>query len=275
MGIIIRTAYNNNNWAGRCKNARRNNLQLKKCWNDVFNTGWKVDKKGNCLADCWECKLCRKYRWTNINGNFNKERAFGNAYFIFTDINTSLVLWGKSKIKKVENDQMYFNKFNAFPPERWIRNLSAQQLLGQKWGHGTFRYIDTKIEKNIGKLIVHHSVSKSILKDPIEPEITDREGRKILMKHLGRERSTKLIAKFKQSLTSYSCVICGFNFAEKYGLIGNGFIEAHHVKPIARLRENEKVSIKNLVAVCSNCHRMLHKEMPPLEWKKFRKMIKK
>jgi putative restriction endonuclease len=49
-----------------------------------------------------------------------------------------------------------------------------------------------------------------------------------------------------------------------YGEIGRDFIEAHHTKPVASLEENERVTVEDLLAVCSNCHRMLHRWMPLL-----------
>ena len=58
-----------------------------------------------------------------------------------------------------------------------------------------------------------------------------------------------------------SCAACGFNFEEVYGERGKDFIEVHHIKPISTL--NEKIEInpeKDLVPVCSNCHRMLHRK---------------
>lgn len=56
-----------------------------------------------------------------------------------------------------------------------------------------------------------------------------------------------------------SCAVCGFNFEERYGHVGKGFIEIHHKIPLAT--KNEEVIINpftDLVCVCSNCHRMLH-----------------
>jgi predicted HNH restriction endonuclease len=49
------------------------------------------------------------------------------------------------------------------------------------------------------------------------------------------------------------------SFREVYGEIGSGFAEAHHVLPLAQLAESVVSSSHDLVTVCANCHRMLHR----------------
>jgi len=94
--------------------------------------------------------------------------------------------------------------------------------------------------------------------DAVEPFMAS-EGTGQLRTHLRRERSKSLIDRFKAALTSFSCVTCDFDFLATYGEIGRGFIEAHHKVPVARLEPGAKTKIEDLAAVCSNCHRMLHR----------------
>lgn len=55
------------------------------------------------------------------------------------------------------------------------------------------------------------------------------------------------------------CMICGFDFEKKYGEIGKGFIEVHHVKPLFSLDEEVEINPEtDLVCICPNCHRMIH-----------------
>lgn len=57
-----------------------------------------------------------------------------------------------------------------------------------------------------------------------------------------------------------SCVVCGFNFEEVYGERGKDFIEVHHVNPLSTICEEVVIDPKNdLVSVCANCHRMIHR----------------
>ena len=55
-------------------------------------------------------------------------------------------------------------------------------------------------------------------------------------------------------------MICGFDFGEKYGLLGKGYIEVHHIKPLFEIDGETVVNPEtDLICVCSNCHRMLHR----------------
>ncbi len=85
------------------------------------------------------------------------------------------------------------------------------------------------------------------------------EGRAVLRTHLRRERSRKLIVEFKNSLSEARCEACGINFSEVYGDYGKDYIEAHHTVPVAQLEPGEKTSIKDLAALCANCHRVIHR----------------
>ena len=63
----------------------------------------------------------------------------------------------------------------------------------------------------------------------------------------------------------YTCCVCGFNFERVYGPLGENYIEVHHLKPIADIGKEYLIDpIKDLRPVCANCHRMLHKQRPPL-----------
>lgn len=37
------------------------------------------------------------------------------------------------------------------------------------------------------------------------------------------------------------------------------FAEAHHIVPLVQLDGAQSVSVDDLITVCANCHRMLHK----------------
>lgn len=57
------------------------------------------------------------------------------------------------------------------------------------------------------------------------------------------------------------CQICGFDFKNKYGYIGENYIEVHHKKPLFSLDEKLIPNPEtDLVTICSNCHRMIHRK---------------
>lgn len=270
MAVIIRTAFNNQSWNGQCQNADRDR-RLFQCHESVIDTGFKVTKKGQCAARCWEQSLCSTYGWHSTTGDFG-ERATGDVYFVYRDIDQSLVLWGKSKINKAEGNSLTFNRFKPLSENEQVRGLTYQYLesIGvPRWGSGTFRYISTEVANTLDTLI---SVADGTFVDPSE-ETWDTEGRSLLRRHVTKERSAKLIRAFKAQLTDYSCTVCGFSFQRAYGTLGAGFIEAHHTTPIATLTEQTKMSVSDLIAVCSNCHRMLHRSNPPLSREKLQSEI--
>jgi 5-methylcytosine-specific restriction endonuclease McrA len=84
------------------------------------------------------------------------------------------------------------------------------------------------------------------------------ENRKRVASHLRRERSKFLAAECKIR-DRYKCQVCGFRFEEAFGRLGSEFAEAHHLVPLHALRENTLTQLGDLVTVCSNCHRMLHR----------------
>jgi predicted HNH restriction endonuclease len=109
-----------------------------------------------------------------------------------------------------------------------------------------------------------------ILLDQVETNLETEEGRELLRQHIVRERSALLIARFKAIHRPLKCEVCGFDFAVAYGEMGKGFIEAHHVKPLVDVRPGDKTKLEDLAAVCSNCHRMLHRTYPSMSVEKLR-----
>jgi 5-methylcytosine-specific restriction protein A len=92
------------------------------------------------------------------------------------------------------------------------------------------------------------------------------EGRVLTRLHRTRERNRKLIdikkAKVLNAAGRLACEVCDFDFALRYGRRGEGFIEAHHTKPVHALPEGGTTKLDDLVLVCSNCHRMIHAARP-------------
>jgi|GEM_PF-1807681 hypothetical protein len=73
-----------------------------------------------------------------------------------------------------------------------------------------------------------------------------------------------------------NCIVCGFNFHEKYGDIGNDFIHIHHLRQLAEIgREYQIDPIQDLRPVCPNCHQMLHRHKPPFTIEELRSYINK
>lgn len=90
------------------------------------------------------------------------------------------------------------------------------------------------------------------------------EGGYIMRSHLVRERNSKVVKEAKRlfRLThggKLFCEVCGFDFSEKYGRIGDGFIEAHHIVEFSKTNGEYEIKPSDFTMVCSNCHSMLHR----------------
>jgi predicted HNH restriction endonuclease len=59
-----------------------------------------------------------------------------------------------------------------------------------------------------------------------------------------------------------ACIVCGVNFHERYGDIGDGFIHVHHLDPLSQAEGSREATVDDVRPVCPNCHAMLHRRRP-------------
>lgn len=102
-----------------------------------------------------------------------------------------------------------------------------------------------------------------VLPLPEDDEFEAPEGEVLLRLHKTRERSASLNRRKKaqalQQFGTLRCEVCDFDFRERYGELGEGFIECHHTIPLAQLPVGHMTRLTDLTLVCANCHRMLHR----------------
>jgi 5-methylcytosine-specific restriction protein A len=116
--------------------------------------------------------------------------------------------------------------------------------------------------------------------EPITAELQPdaEEGRLLTVLHLRRERNQRLVEKRKeaalQSSGSLRCEACDFDFTERYGDHGHGFIEAHHVQPLHTLTEPTRTKPEDLALLCANCHRMVHRNKTWLSLDELKRLIR-
>jgi 5-methylcytosine-specific restriction protein A len=111
-----------------------------------------------------------------------------------------------------------------------------------------------------------------------EDEAKAVDGRVLFRAHRVRERDQALVKKKKAAVLRRGdrllCEVCGLDFAEAYGPLGEGFIECHHTMPLA-LGVVRKTKIEDLAFVCPNCHRMLHRAKEPLSVEMLRVIVER
>ncbi len=77
-------------------------------------------------------------------------------------------------------------------------------------------------------------------------------------KRYERDLNNRKLAIKKHGL---DCYVCGFNFEDTYGDRGKDFIEVHHIQPLSTLEEAMEINPEtDLVPLCANCHRMVHRK---------------
>ncbi|WP_162145445.1 MrcB family domain-containing protein [Deinococcus ficus] len=83
--------------------------------------------------------------------------------------------------------------------------------------------------------------------------------RYVMHRRIERRRDIASKVKAKQGCT---CRACGFQYTDRYGPLGEDFIEVHHLKPLSSLELETAVAYdlqKDFAVLCANCHRMIHR----------------
>ena len=210
----------------------------------------------------------------------------------------------KDVVMNVESAKMYFRVFvHLINGESFNRTINAPAFdyyleniysdYGKTKLETALTALDKHIEYNVTRpkgspMLKVRKVHKKYLQflnsetnNTINEEDDEKyffEGKEYFKLHRKRERNNKLIQKAKQQHLkndpSLSCQVCGFSFINFYGQVGKGFIEAHHIIPISKLNKETKTKVEDIVLVCSNCHRMLHRRKARKNSiKKLRKLI--
>ena len=104
------------------------------------------------------------------------------------------------------------------------------------------------------------------------------EGKVFTRLHRYRERNRALVDRRKKGVLratgKLACEACDFDFAKTYGSRGEGYIEAHHTKPVSTLATDGRTRLEDLALLCANCHRMIHSAQPWLELSELKALLK-
>ena len=93
-----------------------------------------------------------------------------------------------------------------------------------------------------------------------------------LARHRKREAKlrTEKISEFMQAHEGrLFCEVtgCGFDFEKRYGALGRGYAQVHHLRPLSDYSSPAVTRLCDLAIVCANCHAMIHRndECRPLD----------
>jgi predicted HNH restriction endonuclease len=72
-----------------------------------------------------------------------------------------------------------------------------------------------------------------------------------------------------------NCSICGLSFGSLYGNVAKGYIQVHHVIPLATIGKKYVIDpIKDLRPVCANCHAVIHLRQPPFTIEEMKRIVR-
>ena len=133
-------------------------------------------------------------------------------------------------------------------------HFSRPTELTEKQYKGIKRYLSTSVKQS----------ATTDFEDGGETEFP--EGAKVQKQHYRFERNPTVVKLAKNNFYKrygrFFCEVCHFDFKESYGAIGKNFIEAHHIIPVCEMKAGSSTKAHDLIMLCSNCHRMVHKIRP-------------
>lgn len=193
---------------------------------------------------------------------------FHTDYDKFPKIGARYVMECQDYLAKTENELKKYpieevnlsiwNDYFKSNPDLKIEPKKSFDQVDWNWISQDFHLF---VHRNILKLYKPKSKSQNTKKIIEEFEPIGAEGKSKLAVHMRYERNSSLIKKIKEkaikSNPMLNCQVCEFSFYEKYGELGKGFIEAHHLSPLNETGER-KTTAKDIALLCSNCHKMIH-----------------
>jgi hypothetical protein len=99
------------------------------------------------------------------------------------------------------------------------------------------------------------------------------EGQRLISEVTVSVRNPKLVAAAKAHY-GFRCQVCDFSFEEKYGGLGKGFIEVHHLIPLAANQNRRANTVEDVRVLCANCHRMIHRKAKSIGLDELKRQLK-
>ena len=187
----------------------------------------------------------------------------------------------KAKFRNPNSVYMKLSNFSRYDPDYTGKSLQRGGKLEEAiW---TEFHDDRERLRSIAQVISDTSTRSNVaerivIQEPDDEENEFPEGKVLYRLHKMRERNSKAIRAFKQKASAKGelhCQVCGFDFTRTYGEVGSGYIECHHTVPVSEYKNKKSTTIDELVLVCANCHRMLHRKRPWLSIGDLSKLILK
>lgn len=173
--------------------------------------------------------------------------------------------------KRIDKETNYDIEFSI----RQARKYKFWDLFFTGWEEGPF--FIWKLRPELAKAIEdegYAQINQYLEEIPFEKEKTLVEGAKRTIIINTYERNPVARQKCIEFYKSI-CSVCNFDFEQRYGSYGKGFIHVHYLIPISEIGESYQIDpIKDLRPVCPNCHSMIHRSNPALSIQELKSMVK-
>ncbi|MDP1677531.1 MAG: EVE domain-containing protein [Bacteroidota bacterium] len=226
------------------------------------------------------------YLWRSISKSHIDGGIIGHGIIIgepqiYTSDDLQRYFFEKKRSEAKLRIQIAIDSFQIEPPKVSRQILKADSLLKDlsilSFANATNFELTKYQSKRIYDLYFGSESAFELTGD--EDAIEFPEGKIAYAVHRKRERNSKLIKEAKSQEYKKNgkliCKVCGFDFSKAYGKIGDGYIEAHHSIPVSELNEDSLTRIEDVILVCSNCHRMLHRRRPWLTINELTDLLKR
>lgn len=138
-----------------------------------------------------------------------------------------------------------------------------------------------KIELNHSLKLSNSTFETTTIKESDDNSFSKRNNLENKEYYEGRKKEVRLLNRIRNRaardeclrISEGKCYVCGFDFGETYGNIGKGFLEVHHKKPLNQYNDCHPITLDKLCAVCSNCHRMIHRTKEPMDVEEFKLFV--
>jgi hypothetical protein len=237
--------------------------------NEVRSDGWAVElgtlRGYACSVEVWFDKFAshgeRKLYYVLYSRKPEgiKEIATLSRQQMGKPIQLSLKDWA--------DDNQYVHLKKRFTRKEFGVPVFETYAENKEYFYGIYEFEKFGLQRNETKRLISRvadfvdTINETLQLDKLKQDADVYKGvenRKAVKRHLQRERKSHLVTLRKQ-LDNFVCQICGFDYRRKYGKLGDEFAEAHHVMPLGKNEKQRTTTVDDLITVCANCHRILHR----------------
>lgn len=238
---------------------------------EKIKIGWKKLSDASHILTLQECREYLKLQGetqAKYFFDFLKEMKHGDIVFV------SKGCYDILGIAKIVSDYAYDDRetseYKHFRKIKWLSIHIITNILNH-FQSSLKQIKDDELTKILANeqirfiLEAHKSIASEfdLFTDSI-PETYEGYQKERFINHILRERDKTFIKRFKEKHKSIQiCPACNFNPELTYGIKAIDLFEAHHTIPIGSRDKNTGsiTSEEDLILLCPNCHKFIHKIM--------------